>query len=239
MLSQLGIRKLCSRFVPRFLTAEMRAARKAACRQNLDTFVHSGRASMANIITMDETSLSLYTPESKRESAEWKLPGEKPSKKLKCAKTSKKCLMLSVFWKQTGVIKMDFTGDNINAAYYCQLLEDVRRTQRKPRNDNLWIQHDNAPVHTAHQTIEKMAGLDLHAVAHPPYSPDLAPSDFYLFNRLKKHLRGTRFDSPQDLRLATEEFFANLDDNFFQTAFQELVQRWRKCYDADGDYIEK
>ncbi len=92
---------------------------------------------MANIITMDETSLSLYTPESKRESAEWKLPGEKPSKKLKCAKTSKKCLMLSVFWKQSGVIKMDFTGDNINAAYYCRLLEDVRQSQRKPRNDDL------------------------------------------------------------------------------------------------------
>ena len=236
MMAEMGIRKLCSRFVPRFLTAEMKQARRAACDQNLELFVHSSRAQMQNIITMDETPLSLYTPESKRESAEWKLPGEKASRKLKCASETLKSLMLSVFWSRDRIVQLDFTDQNINSEYYCGLLDAVKAKRRKPRNDFLWLHHDNAPVHTSLRTVERMGALGFHAVAQPPYSPDLAPSDFVLFSKLKKHLRGRRFADAEELARETRNFFDSLDQIFFQEAFDEWVHRWQKCLQDNGDY---
>ena len=132
MMAEMGIWKLCSHFVSRFLTAEMKQARRAACEQNLELFVHSSHAQMQNIITMDETPLSLYTPESKWESAEWKLPGEKVSCKLKCASETQKSLMLSVFWSRDGIVQLDFTDQNINLENYCGLLDAVKAKRRKP-----------------------------------------------------------------------------------------------------------
>ena len=63
MMAEMGIRKLCHQFVPKFLTAELKEARRAACRQDLELFGHFSRAQMLNIITVDETPLSVYTPE--------------------------------------------------------------------------------------------------------------------------------------------------------------------------------
>lgn len=238
MLSQLGVRKLCSRFVPRFLTAEMRQMRKEACQQNLELFVETRTALIDNLITMDETSLSLFTTEGKRESSEWRFQDEKPPKKLKCATTTRKCLMLSVFWNRMGVIKLDFTKEKLNADYYCALLEDVRKIKRKPRNDFIWFHHDNAPIHTAQKTRNKMNELGLHCIAQPPYSPDLAPSDFYLFHRLKKYLKGHLFENSDELQKTATEYFNGLEPDFFSKAFDELIKRWQKCFDSDGDYIE-
>ena len=81
LLAATGIRKLCSRFVPRFLTAEMQARRLECCLENLQIMTSVGDRFLENIVTMDETPLSLHVPESKRESQEWKMPGETCSKK--------------------------------------------------------------------------------------------------------------------------------------------------------------
>ena len=83
ILSDFGIRKLASRFVPCFLTMEMCQNRLECCSANLRLFDEHGDNFLKNIITEDETPLSLYLPESKRESAEWKFPGESVSKKLR------------------------------------------------------------------------------------------------------------------------------------------------------------
>ena len=50
---------------------------------------------------------------------------------------------------------------------------------------------------------------------HPPYSPDLAPSDYWLFTHLKHHLKGRRFETKEDLRDATSEYLTSLDPSFF------------------------
>lgn len=114
MMEQLGIRKLCSRFVPRFLTAEMMERRKVACENNLHWLDDIGPSFLANIVTEDETPLSLYIPHSKRESQEWAFPGEKPPKVLRSGTSHRKCLMLSVFWDSQGALKTDFTEGTIS-----------------------------------------------------------------------------------------------------------------------------
>lgn len=239
LMGQLGIRKLCSRFVPRFLTAEMMDQRLLACQRNLDVMQEVGDRFLSNIVTEDETPLSLFLPYSRRESKEWKFPEEKPTNALRSGTSHRKCLMLSIFWDSTGVIKMDFTTGNINSEYYVGLLRDTRRLRRKPHNQQLFLLHDNAPIHTSGQTQQAIQNLGFSQLNQPPYSPDLAPSDFYLFHHLKKHLRGQRFDTKEELRENVQQFFHQQHPDFFKTGFKTMVDRWRKCVAANGSYIEK
>jgi histone-lysine N-methyltransferase SETMAR len=241
LLAANGIRKLCSRFVPRFLTAEMQHHRFEICKENLKIFNRFGDRFLENIITMDETALSLYVPESKRESQEWKFPGEPSSKKMRSSTSHRKSLMLSVFWDANGIILSDFArnGVRIDSAYYSNLVQSARKLRRKSRVSKLYYLHDNAPIHTSVVSTSKIESCGLELLRHPPYSPDLAPSDFYMFNHLKKSLRGQHFASKEDLRDAVMEFFTEKSPDFFKIAFLDLADRWKKCVDVKGDYFEK
>ncbi|KAG5311082.1 SETMR methyltransferase, partial [Acromyrmex insinuator] len=70
------------------------------------------------------------------------------------------------------------------------------------------VLHDNAPSHTSLKAMIKLDQLRFELVAHPPYSPDLAPSNYYLFPNLKQWLQGKRFTS-------NEECIA-LEDNYVE-----------------------
>jgi hypothetical protein len=74
---------------------------------------------------------------------------------------------------------------------------------------------------------------------HPPYSPDLEPSDFHLFGPLKKHLGGRRFANDGEVQQAVMSWFRCLTLDFFYTGIDALVYRWDKCFGKDGDYVEK
>ena len=138
-LNALGIRKLCSRFVPRFLSAEMMERRKICSQKNLEIFDEYGEEFLSNIITEDETTLTLYLPESRRESSEWKLPGEKPTKKMRSSSSHRRVMMLSVFWDRHGIIMTDFApkGTTINAQHYSNLVRCARQKRRKQKNTPL------------------------------------------------------------------------------------------------------
>lgn len=241
LLQEMGVRKLCSRFVPKFLTSELQEKRRRACQENLEILEALGDSFLTNIVTEDETPLSLYTPESKRDSAEWKFPKEKPSLKLRAGTSHRRCLMLSVFWDVRGIVSIDFADSNttLNSEYYSNLVKETRSRRRKPRNSNLWILHDNAPIHSAARVEETLEKCSFKKVTHPPYSPDLAPSDFYLFQHLKRHLRGTHFTNPEAVKEAVETFLKSKPDGWFRAAFDELVLRWKKCLANEGSYIEK
>jgi hypothetical protein len=57
-----------------------------------------------------------------------------------------------------------------------------------------WFHWDNAPVHTAASVKEWMAAKGIQVLKHPPYSPDLAPADFFLFRKVKEALAGIMLD---------------------------------------------
>ncbi|MEZ0498457.1 transposase [Sphingomonas sp. IW22] len=240
LLASSGIRKLCSRFVPRLLTADMQAHRLKCCQQNLETLQRVGDHMLDNIITMDETPLSLYIPESRRESKEWKLAGETSSRKMKIS-SHKKALMLSIFWDANGVILTDFAESRVhlNSEYYINLVRQARKLRRKSRVSNLYYLHDNAPIHTSGLSTTAIKDCGLILLPHPPYSPDLAPSDFFLFNYLKRELRGKHFSSKEDLQKTVTDYLDEKSPDFFKNAFSQLVTRWKKCVDVSGNFFEK
>ena len=84
-----------------------------------------------------------------------------------------------------------------------------------------------------------MAERSMKTVRHPPYSPDLAPSDFFLFLRMKDDLRGIRFQSKVAMKKASESFLKGLLRKEFRKVFQQWEQRMKKCVKVDGNYFEE
>jgi len=74
---------------------------------------------------------------------------------------------------------------------------------------------------------------------HPPYSPGLAPSGFYLFPKLKLFLAAQHFSSNQLVTAAVEGYFVDLIKNHYRDGIIALEHRWNKCISLKGDYVEK
>ena len=76
--------------------------------------------------------------------------------------------------------------------------------------------------------------MDINTVPHPPYSPDLAPSDFWLSPKL----RGCRYERTEEMKEAVTKVIDTLTQEDFHGAFQKLLERYNKCIAAGGDYFE-
>jgi histone-lysine N-methyltransferase SETMAR len=120
-----------------------------------------------------------------------------------------------------------------------RLREAVRRKRPGLLRKGAVLLHDNASSHTANQTREWLQKYGWEVLPHPPYSPDLAPSDFHLFGPLKRHLAGKRFQSDDEVVAEVHAWLNSLDRSFFTEGIFELVHRWDKCLNLFGDYIEK
>ena len=76
-------------------------------------------------------------------------------------------------------------------------------------------------------------------MAHPPYSPDLVPSEYHLFGLLKEALRGRRFTSDEEVKEAVHAWLAAQPKTFFSDGIRKRVQQWTKCVEKQEDYVEK
>ncbi len=99
--------------------------------------------------------------------------------------------------------------------------------------------HDNAPGHTVTPTFAAMVEMSMHTVSHPPYSPDLAPADFWFFPFLKGQIRGRIFPSVPALQDALMEEISKIPRSACHDCIHNrLPNRWRKCITAHGEYFE-
>ena len=78
-------------------------------------------------------------------------------------------------------------------------------------------------------------------IPHPAYSPDLAPSDYFLFPNLQKDIifRGRHFRSIEEVVAAVEEWVRDQEPGFFSSGLMALEHRWFKCIILEGNYIEQ
>jgi len=121
-----------------------------------------------------------------------------------------------------------------------RLKPEIRSKHQGQLSKGIVLLHDNAHPHTAAHTVETLQKLKFEVLAHPLYSPDLDPSDYHLFGPLKEALRGRRFTSDQELKEAVHVWFAAQPKTFFLfEGIKKLVQRWKKCIEKQGDYVEK
>ncbi len=246
--NHLEVCRLSCKFVPKILTTEQRQQRVDLCTQNLATFA-ADPLFLDKLVTGDESWLHRYDPDSKKTLSHW-LPKDQrkcPQKALR-ARTVQKCMMVA-FFDCRGLIHLDFGNRTINVARYGAVLDRLKDaiTQKRPglwqpnpvhpHLRNVCFHHDNARPHTANATAVKLA--DYQWVPHPPYSPDLAPCDFFLFPFLKKHMWGIQFDSVADAQAEARRILRTTPEATFRKAITEdLPARWQKCIDTQGHYFE-
>ena len=153
--------------------------------------------------------------------------------------------MASVFWDSQGVNMIDYLeqGRTIHGAYYAaeprQLRQEIARKGRGKLTRGVLLLQDNAPAHTSQVAMTAATKCGFEVLPHPPYSPDMAPSDFYLFQKLKSNLRGTQFGSNEGVIAAVNEYLEDQEKDFYLEGISQLEQRWTKCIASKGDYIEK
>ena len=131
----------------------------------------------------------------------------------------------------------------MNSENYCELLgvvkEDVRNKRKGLQTRGVVFHQVNARPHTAARTMAKIEQLGWEVLVHPPYSPDLAPSDYHLFGPLKSHMRGNHFNTDAAVIEAVSKWIKTQPTEFFAKGIDNLVGRWNKCVEKDGDYVEK
>ena len=93
---------------------------------------------------------------------------------------------------------------------------------------------DNIPVHNSILVTVYLTKMGIKTVPQPPYSPDLAPCDFWLFRKL----RGCRYETIEEMKEALTKFIDTLIQMAFHGAFQTLFERYNKCIAAGGDFFE-
>ena len=76
-------------------------------------------------------------------------------------------------------------------------------------------------------------------LSHPPYSPALAPNDYWLFADLKRMLQGKRVCSNEEVILETEVYFEAKDKSFNKKGIKLLEKSWNQCITLEGDYVDE
>ena len=151
--------------------------------------------------------------------------------------------MLICFFDSQGVVNKEFVpqGQTANKQYYREVLERLRNKVHlvRPEIVGTWmLHHDNAPCHTAISVNEVLAKKGISVVQQPPYSPDLNPCDFFLFPKLKFHLKGRHFGTVDNIqKVVTDQLWALLHEDF-QHCYREWKQRLRRCVASQGNYFE-
>ena len=79
-------------------------------------------------------------------------------------------------------------------------------------------------------------GYELHP--HPPYSPDLVPSDFFLFADLKRMLAGKKFSTDEEVIAETEAYFEDKEKSYYKNGIGKLYDCHNRCIALEGNYIE-
>jgi len=115
------------------------------------------------------------------------------TKKIPSVQTKSQNNVAEFFFDIIGIVHYEFVpnGQTVNQVYYLKVLERLREKVRQKRpeifaNNSRILHHDNAPAHTALSVREFLATKQITVLQHPAYSPDLAPSDFFLFPKMKE-----------------------------------------------------
>ena len=91
---------------------------------------------------------------------------------------------------------------------------------------------------TALTMTEFLATKQITVSEHPAYSPDLTPTDFFLFPKMKEILKGRHFDYIDYNRNNTRAALKAIPQNQFQYCFEGWTVRWHRCIASQGEYFE-
>ena len=119
-----------------------------------------------------------------------------------------------------------------------RLSAEIKKKQPHMQNKKVLFHQDNAPCDKSMKTMVKMNELSFELLPHQPHSPDLTPSDYWLFAGLeKKMLQGKRFGSNEEVIAETEAYFESKDKSC-KRGIEMLENRRNECITLEGNYVD-
>ncbi|UYV84856.1 hypothetical protein LAZ67_X003723 [Cordylochernes scorpioides] len=223
-----------------FLTNEQKLCRLATCEDMLE-MTRTDPEWIDKIITGYETWVYGYDPETKHQSAEWRCQGELRPKKSRLLKSRNKVLLVA-FLDKKGIFHHEpnsYQGYVFGHSSPSKGSESKKIRPEKWTNGGWILHHDNARPHTAHLMTSFLAKNGTQILLQPPYFPDIAPNDFFLFPKLKAVLKGRHFDTRDDIIEKSPLALKSIPKEAYKNCFDNWEKRWRWCVEARGDYFEK
>jgi histone-lysine N-methyltransferase SETMAR len=237
----LQLRKITSRWVPHMLTEENRKERVASCRENLAMF-NEGKWRLCDVVTGDESWFYWRQIGRKVANKAWVGPGESAHTVVRRSQFEAKN-MITVFFKTTGLVHLHCMerGQTTNASRYIEnslkpLVAGIHQQRPKSGTKSVKLLHDNAKPHTAKIVKTYLQNAGVGIIRHPPYSPDLAPCDFWLFELVKRQL--TDAADAEDLESQITEVLRNIPKDEYLKTFNKWLERMQLCINNKGEYFE-
>ncbi|KAG5314668.1 MOS1T transposase, partial [Pseudoatta argentina] len=137
-------------------------------------------------------------------------------------------LLLCIWWDQQGVIHGGSLSTSIDA---------FDSSLKRKRHDKVILLHDNARPHVVKRVKTYLETLKWEVLPHPPYSPDIAPSNFHLFRSITHGLADRRFHSYEEAQKWIDSWIASTDMSFFRRGIHVLPERWEKKSAAEAHRI--
>ena len=236
----LHLRKLSSRWVPYDLTDAQKALRVLFCQENLAKF-NEGKWRICDIITGDESWIYHRQIGHKQSNATWVAAGGKPRTVVRRNQFEPKS-MITVFFKSTGPVLIDVLdkGKTIDHKYYIKnvlkpAIQQVREQRPESGTKSFKILHHNAKVHVAKKVKSYLEQEGMTTIRHPPYSPDLAPCDVWLFDKIKQNL--TDHVDAKSLENQITEILMTIPKEEYRKTFEKYLERMKLCVDNKGEYF--
>ena len=120
-----------------------------------------------------------------------------------------------------------------------RLRKAIRKKRPELWKNNSWLlHHDNAPPHSLLLVRNFLAKNNTVLLSQPPYSPDLALCDFFLFPILKRPMKGRRFATIEEIKTESLRELKDIPKSAYQKCFEDWKKRWPKYIISEGDYFE-
>jgi [histone H3]-lysine36 N-dimethyltransferase SETMAR len=237
-LKKAGYTKKLDIWVPHELTERNLMNRVLICDSLLRR--NETESFLKKLITGDEKWITYDKNVRKRS---WSKAGQASQTVAKPGLTRNK-VMLCVWWDWKGIIHYELLppGRTIDSELYCEQLIRLKQEVERKRPElinrrGVMFHHDNARPHTSIATQQKLREFGWEVLMHPPYSPDLAPSDFHLFRSLQNSLGSVRLTSREDCQIHLSRYFDEKSQNFYSNGIMSLPTRWQKVIEQNGTYI--
>ncbi|UYV74571.1 hypothetical protein LAZ67_12000174 [Cordylochernes scorpioides] len=130
----------------------------------------------------------------------------------------------------------------LDSDHRLKVLRRLHKAVKRKRQDlaKRWhLHHDNAPAHTAFLVTSYLTRIGVEVLPQPPYSPEMSPPDFFLFPKVKRCLKGNRFDDFPNIQRAVTKALTGITPTDYSGAYEAWKTRWQRCVDAQGEFFEE
>lgn len=240
----LKMRRIAARWIPHLLTEEQKRVRLETAKKLLKLYPKYDKKKFSDLITGDETWVHFFEPTRKVSNKIWATKNCRRPTIAKRILSVKKAMFVIFFDIRGHVVQVIVPRKkSVTGLFYKQkVLKKLKRKclKRRPRTGikHLSLLHDNAPAHRSEIVTSFLKKEGVRVIPHPPYSPDLAPCDYFLFPRLKKYLSGRHFRSRQALGSAVYQYMLSIPKHTYENCFKNWIKRLKLCVRVKGDYFE-